>query len=128
MPTEIAIPFTVDRTGAIATVTDPLGIAGQHLETYIATSPGERRMRPTFGTPVQRFIFDVIDSVGTELLRQRIIDSVSQDVPEASLLDLTIDTTAASDGTLSMQVAYSLPTDNDGNDVLTTTVTIGGTT
>lgn len=55
---EIAVPFSVDTTGNIATITDPVARAAQHLIDVALTAPGERVMRPTYGIGIQRMLFE----------------------------------------------------------------------
>lgn len=49
MPTELAFPFSIAPGGTIAATTDPDVQIGQHVETIVATEPGERVILTDYG-------------------------------------------------------------------------------
>lgn len=57
MPSEIAVPFRLDETGRIATVTNPDDQIRQHVQSLVGTSPGERVMLSSYGVPLERLLF-----------------------------------------------------------------------
>lgn len=90
MDREIALPFRVDSQGHINTVTDPTATARQHLTTYLLTSPGERVMRPRFGTPIRDYTFENLDPVVMAVLRERTARAVDRDVTDVTLEGLSV--------------------------------------
>jgi phage baseplate assembly protein W len=55
---ELATPFRVDSTGALAVITDQVQRAVAHILAVAFTMPGERVMRPGIGIGVQRMVFE----------------------------------------------------------------------
>lgn len=109
--TEIAIPFGVDSSGAIAVVTDPVAAAAQHLVTFVGTSPRERVMRPQFGSPAQRFLFEPINTLDTALLQSDLASEVAQNVLDVRLNGITINPSATGnpqDGAIGISMQFSL--------------------
>lgn len=62
LPTEIAVPFRIDANGSIGHTDEPARLAAQHLASAIGTRPGERVMRPEYGSLVQQFEFSTGDA------------------------------------------------------------------
>lgn len=86
---EIAVPFRLDGQGRVAVVSDPDRIARQHLRTYLMTRPGERLMRPAYGTNIKNFLFDNLDPLQMSLLVQRVQEQVGADVRNVKLLSIS---------------------------------------
>ena len=57
MSTEIVAPFALTPYGSVSSTTDPNVQAKQHIESILATSPGERVMRPNYGVPLKKYVF-----------------------------------------------------------------------
>jgi phage baseplate assembly protein W len=53
----ISFPYRVDPTGRTATPSSEAAHARELIEQVLFTSPGERVMRPTFGTGVHQLVF-----------------------------------------------------------------------
>lgn len=60
---EIAQPFQIDSTGAVAFDADPRRWAINHILAILLTIPGERVMRPTYGVGIYRFVFENDDPI-----------------------------------------------------------------
>lgn len=88
---EITLPFRVDNHGYLATTRNPDVIARQHLTTYLLTAPGERVMRPGFGTPIRELTFEQLDPVQLALLLDRVRGKIAQDVSYIRLMSLGVD-------------------------------------
>lgn len=86
---EILTPLSIDPHGRIATSSDPAVTTQQHLVSYLLTNPGERVMRPTFGTQLSNYVFENLDPVEYELLSARVVEKVSADVPDVRLHAVT---------------------------------------
>lgn len=121
---EIALPFRLDNQGRVAVVTDPDRIARQHLTSYLMTRPGERTMRPTFGTDVRNFLFEDLDPLQVGLLVQRVQDKVSADVPNVKLIGLTFGNDY-DQGALMLTVEFARAVGAGVTE--STTLTLGGT-
>lgn len=123
---ELSLPLGVDTQGRLATISDPAARAQQHLLTYLMTAVGERVMRPAFGTDINKFLFDNLDSVDTALLNTRIAVKVRADVGDVVLRDITVGT-AYEDGRLDVTVLFSLAVGIGAGVVQSTILTLGGT-
>jgi phage baseplate assembly protein W len=128
---ELKVPFALDATGALATTADPLVMVRQHLITYISTYPGERVMRPTFGTPLLDLVFEAGDVMLAETIRMEVQQAVARDVPDVSLLSFTVsgseaDGTVGMDGVLNIGLDYAQSVGTVAGSVQSTTLTAGG--
>lgn len=123
---EIALPFRVDNHGRIATTSNPDVIARQHLTTYLLTAPGERVMRPGFGTPIRQLTFEQLDPVQVTLLTDRVRARIAQDVSYIKLLNIGVVEDSAQDA-LRLTVEFAVaegPVGQSG--VQTTTIELRG--
>jgi phage baseplate assembly protein W len=68
MPTEIAVPFRVDRNGRVVTVSDPDAQVRLHVLALLNTLPLERVMVPGYGTDSVGLLFG--DPDGDEVATQ----------------------------------------------------------
>lgn len=128
---EMIVPFAVDSTGRIAMTSEPMVTTRQHLITYINTYPGERVMRPDFGTPLPDLIFEVGNSLLAETIRAEVNDAVARDVPDVDLSAFTIsgsedDGSVGQDGTLTISLQYAQKVGSAAGALQTTDLTAGG--
>lgn len=56
---QIYVPFQIATGGSVASSGGLVQIAAQALLGVILTSPGERVMRPTYGTEVDNYVFSI---------------------------------------------------------------------
>ena len=125
MDREIALPFRVDRRGRIATTTNPDVRARQHLTTFLLTQPGERVMRPDFGTPLGEAVFEPLDGVTAHLLLQRAQEKVERYVPDVRLRSLS-STPDSDQATLRLTVEFAALVGAGEGVARSTTLTLGG--
>ncbi|KUL44731.1 hypothetical protein ADL22_12365 [Streptomyces sp. NRRL F-4489] len=83
MSEQLAIPFAVDASGRIASVTNPDRQTAQRVRAVVATAPSERVMQPEFGTDLRPFLFAPNDPVTQEALRHAVQDAVARWEPGA---------------------------------------------
>jgi hypothetical protein len=55
---EMAQPFNIDATGAVAFDTDPVRWATNHILALLLTNPGERVMRPGYGVGIFTMVWE----------------------------------------------------------------------
>lgn len=60
------------------------------LLQLILTVPGERVFRPDFGTPLRSAVFEPMDSITTENLRDKVIEAIQQHERRVTLVTLDI--------------------------------------
>jgi uncharacterized protein len=116
----MSFPYRFDERGRTAT-----SVADQHvrelIEQLVLTSPGERVMRPDFGTGLAQLVFA---PGGPELAAS--LQYLVQSAVQGSLADeIAVDdvTVEALDSTVEVTVAYTVRTTALAQ---TTTVSIGG--
>ncbi len=80
----------------------------QSLEILFRTEPGERIMRPDYGSGLQAVVFENISSDLLAALRTRIADSVLSDEPRVDLEDLRVEQVSGMPNNLYIQVSYRL--------------------
>lgn len=114
MSREIAMPFHIDTTGGIAFTADPARITQQHVVAAIGTNPGERVMRPTYGTETVRFNWAAMGPMELDDLRESITTSVARLVEEVTVtsVDLVPD---YGQGKLNVTVHYALASGLEGS-------------
>jgi phage baseplate assembly protein W len=63
----------------------------QSIETLVLTRFGERAFAPDVGSPVYGLLFEPIDDLTTELIKQSIIQTVTNDEPRCILNDVDVE-------------------------------------
>lgn len=86
---EIAVPFSFDRSGGVATVSDPDVQLRQHVNALMRTIPGERVMKPTFGVSLLEWVFENITPADLAAMQQLISDGFETWIPSARLVQLS---------------------------------------
>ncbi len=77
------VPFHVGAAGEIAFSEDPVRIAGQHLTSALGTTPGERVMRPEYGSGLQSYAFQIADEDTMDVLEVDLQVAALEQVPQA---------------------------------------------
>lgn len=125
MSTEIQTPFGLSPFGSVTATSDPNVQAQQHIESICSTMPGERVMRPTYGVPLQKYVFSPgADMVANEINR----DVTSQLAAWEPAINVLSVTPVANDsfGVANVSVDFSLnPAATSSSNVAT--VSLGGT-
>jgi phage baseplate assembly protein W len=62
------------------------------LLQLLLTAPGERVMRPDFGSPIRAYVFEQIDDTGIDILRERIKETITRFEGRVSVTDVAIET------------------------------------
>lgn len=121
---EIAQPFNIDATGAVAYDTDPVVWATNHILAVLLTQPGERVMRPSYGVGLHNFVFENQDP----LVEQQMLTSVQQAInvwePNITLHDLSFVPQPDYSGILYLNISFSV---GNAPTVHRVTVSLGGT-
>ncbi len=101
----LAFPFNFDSTGHTAQ-TDPATHIRDMVEQILLTSPGERVMRPTFGSGTAQLVFAPNSDVLAAAQQQAIQAGLQQWL--ADLIRVQTVTVAANDATLLITVVYTI--------------------
>lgn len=63
----------------------------QAIRIILGTQPGERVMRPEFGTPLRELIFEPVNVTTCELVRTRVKQSLQRWEPRIDVLSVVVD-------------------------------------
>lgn len=85
---EISVPFSFDRGGRVAVVSDPDAQVRQKVNALLRTNPGERVMRPTYGVSMLQYVFENISRADLAAMQQDISDGFDDWIPSARLVRL----------------------------------------
>lgn len=107
--TRLAFPFGPAGTGRTAGVeTNDDGQIRQMLELVVMTMPGERVMRPTFGSPVTQMLFAPVDQSVAHALRASLAATIGLWMGDLiDVTDLNVDFVDG-DAVLEIQIAYEV--------------------
>lgn len=120
---EIAVPFRFDGDGGVAYVSSDFAVFTQRLRSIIMTALGERAMLPTYGTPVNEYLFEVNDSLAAAELAGFIQRAITKWEPGVILRGVRPTSNDPQSGVLEFEVNFSVaPRD----DVHSTLVSVGG--
>ncbi len=98
---------TVDPSGRIATVGDDRAIH-QSLLMLLSTRPGERVMRPRYGCPLHRLVFQPLDATTAGLAIHYVERAVSTWEPRVEILAITAEPGHASSAQLDVMLRYKV--------------------
>ncbi|MEE6296170.1 GPW/gp25 family protein [Georgenia wangjunii] len=107
-----AFPLCTDQTGRIALVTDEREIE-ESIRLILATSPGERPMRPEFGCAVHDYVFAPADASTAGDIAYAVRVSLERWEPRIDLEGVSVRFDAVDDGVLYIDIHYSVRGTND---------------
>jgi uncharacterized protein len=112
-----AFPVGVDATGQIALVRGSREIE-QAMQLILSTYPGERPMRPKFGSKLRDFIFDGATRENAAAIAAEVRASLLQWEPRASVVDVIVTPEAADPGVLMIDILYTIKATNDARNLV----------
>jgi len=126
--TELAAPFGLTPSGAVAVFSTPADQVQAHLTALVSTGPGERVMLPEYGVPLASLLFgdtaaEIAMQVGNDVRA-----AITKWEPAVSLMDVQTDVADTPEGLAAIKVEYTpgaLVTSTAT--VSTATVLVGGT-
>ncbi len=107
-----AFPLRTDATGSIALVTEDREIA-EAIRLVLATSPGERPMRPEFGSRLAEYVFAPANATTAGQLANEVRVALERWEPRIDVTDVDIGFEAAASGIVYLDVHYQIRGDND---------------
>jgi uncharacterized protein len=105
-------PVDTDPTGAIALTSGPEELE-QAMYLVLATSPGERPMRPEFGCRLQEFVFAPADAGTASLIAAEVRASLIRWEPRVDVADVLVTADSDEPSTLWIDVQYTIRSNND---------------
>jgi phage baseplate assembly protein W len=107
-----AFPLATDATGSIALVTGDREIADA-IWLVLATSPGERPMRPEFGSGLAEYVFAPANATTAGQLANEVRVALERWEPRIDVGDVDIGFDAIASGIVYIDVHYQVRGDND---------------
>jgi uncharacterized protein len=107
-----AFPLRTDATGSVALVSADREIQ-ESIRIILGTSPGERPMRPEFGCAIHDLVFAPADATTAGQMAFEVRTSLERWEPRIDLDGVDVRFDAAEEGTLLIDIRYSLRDTND---------------
>lgn len=108
----LSFPVRTDATGSVALVDGDREIV-ESIRLILATAPGERPMRPEFGCAIHDLVFAPADSTTAGQIAYEVRQSLERWEPRIDLTDVVVDFAEADQGTLLIDIRYTLRNTND---------------
>lgn len=108
----LSFPVRTDATGSVALVDGDREIV-ESIRLILATAPGERPMRPEFGCAIHDLVFAPADSTTAGQIAYEVRQSLERWEPRIDLTDVIVDFAEADQGTLLIDIRYTLRNTND---------------
>ncbi|MEV6242726.1 GPW/gp25 family protein [Lentzea sp. NPDC051838] len=108
----LSFPVRTDATGSVALVDGDREIV-ESIRLILATAPGERPMRPEFGCAIHDLVFAPADSSTAGQIAYEVRMSLERWEPRIDLTDVVVDFSEADNGTLLIDIRYTLRNTND---------------
>jgi phage baseplate assembly protein W len=104
--TAVDYPYRIDRTGRTATPAGPAEHVRALIEQVLFTAPGERVMRPGFGTGVHQLVFAPAGDQAAVAARHLVSGALQQWL--ADWIEVADVDVVGADGTLLVTISYRL--------------------
>lgn len=106
-----AFPVYADAAGDVRTAADTEAVE-ESIRLIIATSKGERVMRPEFGCGIHDHVFDVVDANTRSLVETSVEEALREFEPRIEVEDVTTSTDDLSEGVLLVEIRYRIRDSN----------------
>ncbi len=107
-----AFPLRTDATGGIGLSRDQQRIE-ESIRLILATSPGERPMRPDFGCSVHDYVFAPLDSSTAGDIARVVRIALDRWEPRIDVEEIRVDFVDAAAGVLHIDIRYTISGTND---------------
>lgn len=121
----LKVPFQIDATGKVATVSGRKEEIRQQVSSLVNTRVRERVMRPDFGTRAFDFLFDPLDEILVKGLKDDLRDSIARHIPEVEIVNL--EARVRDETTLLLEFSYVLRDFVGPSTVDVVEIDVGGT-
>ncbi|MEU7531742.1 GPW/gp25 family protein [Saccharothrix sp. NPDC042600] len=108
----LAFPVHTDATGSVALVGGEREVV-ESIRLILATAPGERPMRPEFGCAIHDLVFAPADAATAGRIAYEVRISLERWEPRITLADVSVGFDEVDQGTLLIDIRYSLRGAND---------------
>jgi phage baseplate assembly protein W len=104
------IPFRLDGTGRITATWDLPRQMALRLRSIIGTTPGERVMRPGYGSGAGLYVFDVNDELRSSMLASAVKNAIQSWEPAVAVEDVKVEDIDPAIGRMQLRITYRLLT------------------
>ncbi|WP_053720821.1 GPW/gp25 family protein [Saccharothrix sp. NRRL B-16348] len=108
----LAFPVHTDATGSVALVGGEREIV-ESIRLILATTPGERPMRPEFGCAIHDLVFAPADAATAGRIAYEVRLALERWEPRITLTDVSVGFDEVDQGTLLIDIRYALRGTND---------------
>jgi phage baseplate assembly protein W len=108
----VAFPLARDASGRLALVSGATDVE-RSIRLVLATYPGERPMRPEFGSTIADHVFAPADATTAGRLAHAVRTGLDRWEPRIELEDVRVHLDAAEEGVLYIEIVYRLRGTND---------------
>ena len=105
-------PVSVDTNGQIKLAGDADEGIRQSIWTILATSPGERVMRPGFGCGINDVVFGVANAATATAVAASVREALAVWEPRIDLLDVQATADPSRPGVLNVEISYQVRSSN----------------
>lgn len=113
----ISLPFSFNSAGEIAYTNDEKKIIQDRVVLAVMTRPGERVMRPSFGSAIYTTLFED-EASATDIASQSVAACFAENFPYLELIEV-LPQLSTEDGSLQLEIRYK-----KGQQSLTESLTI----
>ncbi|GAA1942456.1 GPW/gp25 family protein [Kitasatospora viridis] len=106
-----AFPFAVEPAGGVAMVSGEARLE-QAMALILRTYPGERPMRPLFGSTLRDYVFDGASAEKTAEIAAVVRDAIEQWEPRVTVTDVAVYPDGERSGLLYIDIRYEVPGTN----------------
>jgi len=100
----IALPFSFNSSGEVSYSNDEKKIIQDRIVLAVMTRPGERVMRPSFGSAIYNTLFED-EAAALDIANQAVSACFVENFPYLTLIDVQPDL-STEDGTLELLIRY----------------------
>jgi phage baseplate assembly protein W len=106
-----SFPFAVEPTGAVAMASGTAKLE-QAMRLVLETYPGERPMRPRFGSTLRDYVFDGASAQKTAEIADVVRDAIEMWEPRVDVAEVTVYPDEDRTGLLYIDIRYVVPGTN----------------
>lgn len=121
---EMAQPFNIAATGAVAFDTDPVRWATNHILALLLTNPGERVMRPTYGVGIFGMVWENDNPVVEATIISAINMGLSMYEPNITVVEASFAQEPQYEGIMHLVIHFTV---GNSPTTYTTAVNLSGT-
>lgn len=106
-----SFPFTIEPTGGVAMASGTAKLE-QAMRLVLETYPGERPMRPQFGSTLRDYVFEGASFENAAAIAQLVKEAIEQWEPRVDVADVNVYPDEDQPGLLYIDIRYVVPGTN----------------